>query len=245
MAAKKMMITSGKGGVGKSTVCAGVSYYLARENKRVLVMEMDSGLRCLDIMLGVEGETVHDISDVLCGRCEPIKAIYTSPLSKMLSVMPATLRPEAEYSQELFDKLCRGLSNYYDYILIETPAGFGRTLCDIAAVCDAALLVVTPDPISLRDAKILSDYLDDRGLVRQRILVNKVKTVHGRLEVLPDLDTVIDTVLEPLLGVIPYEPELVRLMSAGRPVPADCAAGRALRNIAKRICGEFVELAVR
>lgn len=245
MAARIIMITSGKGGVGKSTVCAGVAYYLARQNKRVLVMEMDSGLRCLDIMLGVVENTVYDISDVLSGRCEPIKAIYTSPLCKTLCMMPATLRPEADYSVELFERLCNGLSNYYDFILIETPAGFGRTLCDIAAVSNAALLVVTPDPISLRDAKILSDYLDERGLVRQRIIVNKVKTARGRLEVLPDLDTVIDTVLEPLLGVIPYEPELVRLLSAGRAVPADCTAGRAMRNIAKRICGEFVELAVR
>lgn len=244
MMAKIIMITSGKGGVGKSSVCAGIGYHLAQLGGRVLTMEMDSGLRCLDIMLGVAETTVHDISDVLCGRCEPIKAIYRSPLTENLAMMPATLRPDAPYSSELFYKLCKGLSNYYDYILIETPAGFGRTLADIAKVSELAMLVVTPDPISLRDGKVLSDYLDDRGLRNQCLIINKVKVSHGKLEVLPNLDVVIDTVLEPLLGVIPYEPEMVCALSQGRMLSARCLAGMALRNIARRIMGEFVDLAV-
>lgn len=244
MMAKIIMITSGKGGVGKSSVCSGLGYHLARLGKKVLILEMDSGLRCLDIMLGVNETTVHDISDVLCGRCEPIKAIYQSPITENLSMMPATFRPDSTYSSELFHKLCKGLSSYYDYILIETPAGFGRTLADIAKVSDLALLVVTPDPISMRDAKILSDYLDDRGLKKQRIIINKVKTNRGKLEVLPNLDVVIDTVLEPLIGVIPYEPEMVRALSQGRMLPVRYLAGRALQNIARRITGEFVDLAV-
>ncbi|WP_312643934.1 P-loop NTPase [Hydrogenoanaerobacterium sp.] len=244
MMAKIIMITSGKGGVGKSSVCSSLGYHLARLGKKVLILEMDSGLRCLDIMLGVNETTVHDISDVLCGRCEPIKAIYESPITPNLAMMPATLRPDSPYSSELFYKLCKGLSHYYDYLLIETPAGFGRMLTDIAKVSDLALLVVTPDPISMRDAKILSDYLADRGLKKQRIIINKVKTNRGKLEVLPDLDVIIDTVLEPLIGVIPYEPEMVRALSQGRMLPVRFLAGRALQNIARRITGEFVELAV-
>lgn len=238
------MITSGKGGVGKSSICAGLGYYLAQLGKKVLILEMDSGLRCLDIMLGVSERTVHDINDVLCGRCEPIKAIYSSPITDNLSMMPATLRPDSNYSSKLFYKLCKGLSHYYDFILIETPAGFGRTLIDIARVCDLALLIVTPDPISMRDAKILSDYLDAHGLTRQRIVINKVKTIRGRLEVLPDLDVVIDTVLEPLIGVIPYESEMVRALAQGRMISTRYTAGVAIQNIARRLTGEFVELAV-
>lgn len=244
MKAKIIMITSGKGGVGKSSICAGLGYYLARLGKKVLILEMDSGLRCLDIMLGVSERTVHDINDVLCGRCEPIKAIYSSPITDNLSMMPATLRPDSNYSSRLFYKLCKGLSHYYDFILIETPAGFGRTLIDITRVCDLALLIVTPDPISMRDAKILSDYLDAHGLTRQRIVINKVKTTRGRLEVLPHLDVVIDTVLEPLIGVIPYEPEMVRALAQGRMISTRYTAGVAIQNIARRLTGEFVELAV-
>ena len=244
MTAKIIMVTSGKGGVGKSSVCAGIAYYLAQMNHKVLVIEMDSGLRCLDIMLGVSQDTVYDIADVLMSRCGPIKAIYPSPLCKTLFMMPATLNPESGYSPELFERLCRGLSNYYDYIFIETPAGFGQTLCDIASVSDAALIVVTPDPISLRDARILSDYLDDRGMDRQRVVVNKVKMIHGKPEVLPDLDVVIDTVCEPLIGVIPYETRLNRLLAQGQAIGTNCVAGQAMRNIARRISGEFVDLAV-
>lgn len=242
--AKIIMVTSGKGGVGKSSVCAGLGYHLADLGKKTLVLEMDSGLRCLDIMLQVSETTVFDVSDVLCGRCEPIKAIYKSPLSPNLEMMPATMRPGEDYSSELFNRLCRGLCHYYDYILVEAPAGFGRPIADIAAVANLALLVVTPDPISIRDAKIVSDYLDKHGLTRQRIIINRVKTVRGKLEVLPNLDVVIDTVLEPLIGVVPYEPEMVRLLSQGKVLPTKHLAGVALQNIARRITGEFVDLAV-
>lgn len=244
MPAKTIMVTSGKGGVGKSSVCAGIGYHLAVLGGKVLILEMDSGLRCLDLMLGVGENTVFDIADVLCGRCEPIKAIYSSPLAQGLSVMPATFRPNSDYESALFDKLCRGLSHYYDYLLIETPAGFGRTLNDIARVSGQALLVVTPDPISMRDARILSDYLDERGLLPQHVVINKVRAPRGRLEGLTDLDVVIDTVCEPLIGVIPYEPEMVRALPQGRMLPVSCLAGQALCNIARRLTGEFVELAV-
>ena len=244
MIAKNIMITSGKGGVGKSSICASIGYHLARLGSRVLVLEMDSGLRCLDIMLGVSETTVHDISDVLCGRCEPIKAIYQSPLHEKLFMMPATLSPSSGYSSQLWGKLCKGLANYYDYILIEAPAGFGKQFVDIVSVSDLALLVVTPDPISLRDARILSDYLDDLGLNKQRIIINKVKTVHGKPEVLENLDIIIDTVCEPLLGVVPYEPQLLKTLSQGRVLKSKFPAGVALSNIARRITGEYMELAV-
>lgn len=244
MTAKIIMVTSGKGGVGKSCICAGVAYHLARLGSRVLVLEMDSGLRCLDIMLGVGETTVHDISDVLCGRCEPIKAIYKSPLSDKLFLMPSALNPGAKYSSDLWAKLCRGLANYYDYILIETPAGFGRQFTDIASVSALALLVVTPDAISLRDARILSDYLDDLGLHKQRIIINKVKAIHGRVDTLPNLDVIIDTVCEPLIGVVPYEPQMTKLLSRGEMLKSSFVAGLALCNIAKRIGGNFVELAL-
>ncbi|MEG0839596.1 MAG: P-loop NTPase [Hydrogenoanaerobacterium sp.] len=243
MTAKIIMITSGKGGVGKSSVCAGVAYHLARLGSKVLVLEMDSGLRCLDIMLGVSGSTVHDISDVLSGRCEPIKAIYKSPLSENLFMMPAALTPDAVYSSRLWARLCKGLANYYDYILIETPSGFGRQFADIAAVSQLAVLVVTPDSISVRDGRILSDYLDELGLLRQRIIINKVSTVHGRLDALPNLDVVIDTVCEPLIGVVPYEQKMIKTLSQGQVLRSGFLAGVALCNIARRIKGEFVELA--
>lgn len=243
--AKIIMITSGKGGVGKSSVCAGIGYHLACLGKKTLALEMDSGLRCLDVLLGVSETTVHDVSDVLRGRCEPIKAIYNSPLSDKLDMMPATMRPGEEYSSKLFHKLCKGLCRYYEYILIETPAGFGRPLADISSVANLALLVVTPDPVSVRDAKVVSDYLDTRGLRRQRIIINKVIVDRrGKLNALPNLDAVLDTVMEPLIGVVPYEPEMTKLLAQGKAIPVKYLAGQAMQNIARRITGDFVDLVV-
>lgn len=243
--AQIVVVTSGKGGVGKSTVCAQVGQALAGRGKRVLLLEMDSGLRGLDIMLGVENQTVYDLADVLEGRCEPIKAILTSAQGKNLALIPAPYDPTFRPDGGDLVRLTRGLSHYFDFVLVDTPAGLGNSFAVCSRVADRALLVVTPDPVCVRDGGRVADLLFAKGVPQVGLLINKVdpkQNQHSRL--IPDLDQVIDSTGVQLLGVIPMEEQIHRAGATGGGVAPHLLAARAFGNIAARLCGEYVELAV-
>ena len=120
-----MVVTSGKGGVGKSTVAAGLGAAFARREKKVLLIDGDAGLRSLDIMLGISQDLVFDTYDVLVGNCEPIKAIYACRDVKGLYLMPAPASVENRVTPELMTRLIKGLSGYYDYVIVDCPGGVG------------------------------------------------------------------------------------------------------------------------
>ena len=245
MSAQVLIVTSGKGGVGKSSLSAMLGLALASLGKKVLLLEMDSGLRSLDIMLGVSNRAVYDLSDILYGRCRPVQAITRTAHSNLHLIL-APLRPDMPYTAEGFAKVCRGLSTVYDYLIAETPAGFGAAFDAAARAADSALLVVTPDRICVRDARVVSDYLDEKGLTRQRLLINRVgRQSMGRLKTVPDLDFVIDQVGEPLLGVIPEDPDAAGCLARGAAPGEGLPAAAACRNVARRLGGEYVELSVQ
>ena len=152
------MICSGKGGTGKSTVSVLLGAGLARLGRKVLLVELDSGLRSVDIIAGVYGRTVYDIEDVLCGRCEPAKAIVPSPLYAGLSVISAPYEG-GEVAAVPLGRLLQAVRPYFDLILLDTAAGMGAPFTAAATVADRALLVLTPDPVALRDGKIVADRL--------------------------------------------------------------------------------------
>lgn len=149
------VVTSGKGGTGKSTVTAGLGCALARTGRKVLLIDGDAGLRSLDLMLGIGG-TVYDMSDIFAGRCEPIRAIYPSPLCPDLFVVPAPVSLEQLCSPDDMRRLCRGFTLYYDVILVDCPAGVGRGFETALAPAERALVVTTPDMVCARDAQIVS-----------------------------------------------------------------------------------------
>lgn len=243
--AQIIVVTSGKGGVGKSSTCAMVGAALGRAGQRVLLLEMDSGLRGLDIMLGVEDQTVFDLSNVLLGHCEPIKAIAHSTSSENLHLISAPYDPAFVPDKEDLMRLTRGISHYYDFVLVDTPAGLGRNFDVCVKVADRALLVVTPDPICVRDGARVADILAERGLTDIRLIINKVgrKPPKGG-RILPDLDVVIDTTRVQLIGVIPYEEQVTRAASMGSTLSKALLAAKAYENIAARLCGTQVELAM-
>ena len=138
------VVTSGKGGAGKSTVTAGLGYALARSSGRVLLIDADAGLRSLDLMLGIGGTAMYDLSDVLAGNCEPVRAIYSSPVCSNVFVLPAPVRPEDMCSPPQMKKLCAGLAQYYDPVIIDCPAGMGRGFETAVAAAERALIVTTP-----------------------------------------------------------------------------------------------------
>ena len=236
------VVTSGKGGAGKSTVTAGLGYALSRHSGRVLLIDADAGLRSLDLMLGVSGNTMYDMSDIFSGNCEPVRAIYPSPVFKNVFVLPAPLRLEEMCTPEEMRALCRSLAAYYDQVIIDCPAGLGPGFETAIAAADRALVVSTPDMVCARDAQILGHLLEERQmpahLVINRLRPNKV--LDGSM---PDVDEIIDTAGIQLLGIIPEDEEVAVANANAKPLPAACNAAICFDNLAQRFMGKTVPLA--
>ncbi len=236
------VITSGKGGAGKSTVTAGLGYALSRHTGRVLLIDADAGLRSLDLMLGVGGTTMYDLADVFAGNCEPVRAIYPSPVFQNVFVLPAPIRLEEMCSPEEMRSLCRGLASYYDQVIIDCPAGLGKGFETAVAAADRALVVSTPDMVCARDAQILGHLLEERQL-RSHLIINRLRPAKVMDGSMPDVDEIIDTAGIQLLGIIPEDEEVAVANANGRPLPAACNAAICFANIAQRFLGSSVPLA--
>lgn len=238
-----IVITSGKGGSGKSTLTVNCGAALARMGRRTLLVDTDAGLRALDMMLGLSDCVVYDLNNVLTGECEPVKAILETGIPE-LSLLPApqTVSNEALDAGE-FGRLCRGLSHYYDYVLVDSPAGIGPGVVMAAQDSDRALVVATGDPVCIRDANRMAGVLRGVGLDDIRLVINRVNTRMIRRGVLPDLDRVIDGAMIQLIGVVPEDEQIPVAALAGKTVAdAKKGAGAAFRNIAQRIDGRDVPL---
>ena len=243
MSANVTMIASGKGGTGKSTLAVLLGAELAARGKRVLLVELDCGLRSVDYIAGVCGKTVYDIEDVLTGRCEAGKAIVESPLYRDLylisapysggRIRPAALRVFVEKAGPVFD-----------VILLDTAAGMGAPFEAAMAVAHRALLVLTPDPVATRDGKIVCDTLVSGGCAEVRLLLNQVPPT---LEIcgVQHLDECIDNVGAQLIGVVPYSDEIRRAGATGTPLSPKGRPRLALRAIAARLCGLNIPLVIR
>ena len=224
MNAQCIMVCSGKGGTGKSTVSVLLGACLARLGRKTLLVELDSGLRSVDIIAGVYGRTVYDIEDVLCGRCEGAKAVVPSPLYPGLSVISAPYEGGAVEAAPL-GRLLTAMRPYFDFILLDTAAGMGAPFTAASTVADKALLVLTPDPVALRDGKIVADRLLAGGRPQSavRLVMNRVRRESfGKNAAVADLDECIDTV-----GVLTqYRPlELNRYIGNGQPWDLDRSDG--------------------
>lgn len=236
------VVTSGKGGAGKSTVTAGLGYALSRHNGRVLLIDADAGLRSLDLMLGVSGTTMYDLSDVFAGNCDPVRAIYSSPVFQNVFVLPAPLRLEEMCSPEEMRALCRSLASYYDQVIIDCPAGLGPGFETAIAAADRALVVSTPDMVCARDAQILGHLLEERQL-KAHLIINRLRPNKVMDGSMPDVDEIIDTAGIQLMGIIPEDEEVAVACANARPLPSACNAAICFGNIARRFMGESVPLA--
>ena len=236
MNAQCIMVCSGKGGTGKSTVSVLLGACLARLGRKVLLIELDSGLRSVDIIAGVYGRTVYDIEDVLCGRCEGAKAVVPSPLYPGLSVISAPYEGGAVEAAPL-GRLLVAMRPYFDYVILDTAAGMGAPFTVAAAVADKALLVLTPDAVALRDGKIVADRLlaGTRPQSAVRLVMNRV-----RRESFGKNASV--AVGAQLLAVIPESRTLQLAGANGTIPPAGDPAVIAAQAMAKRLCGQRVPL---
>lgn len=235
------VITSGKGGVGKSTVTAGLGAALCSRGRRVLLVDGDAGLGSLDIMLGVTERRVFDISDVVSGAADPDKAVYPCAMEG-LYLLPAPATEEDVVSPDVMRQLVAALSRYYDHVLIDSPAGLGQSFLSAAAAARRALVVATPDPVSLHGAAQVRLRLREIGVTQQRLVVNRFGSADFRAQgFYSDMDAVIDAAGVRLIAVIPEDRTLCAAAYSGLP-SRNSPGAMALGRLAARLEGEQVPL---
>lgn len=236
-------VTAGKGGTGKSTTSANIASSLAALGKKTLVVELDFGLRCLDIMLGIKDKVKHDIGEYLEGNIDIMTATTKVERSDNLFLVCATRNPFMDINPEKIIGVCEEMRSRFDYIIIDT-AGVGSSVFSVIKAADLILMVTTPDTVCVRDGAILSDFLYVKNCINQRLIINKVGQKFKDEEILFDLDEVMDTVGIPLIGVVPEDNDIRVCGAKGMPLPTSSAGYKAYTAISRRILGEDVPLTI-
>ncbi len=235
-------VTSGKGGTGKTSFTGGVGSCLAALGQRVLCVDMDVGLRNLDINLGLTDKAVMDFTDVLAGRCELKLAATAHPDIEGLHLLTAPMTLEGYVTEEAMTALVDRAKEEFDFILMDCPAGLGEGFRLAAAAADRGVVVSNTDPSALRDAQrtviALSPKLETLHLVMNRVQPKLIRKLHT------SIDDAMNTAGLPLLGVIPEDPQVTLAAGQGRPLILTTGKGAAIAylNIAKRLMGRQVPL---
>jgi len=245
MGSQICLITSGKGGAGKSSACVLLGAAIAKQGKRVLLIELDSGLRGLDVMLGLAAQVVYDLDDVLHKRCAPAKAVLAHSSLSSLHLLAAPAQPVQWVQAPPLLHIIQGFAPYYDYILLDSPAGLHQGFLLGANACTCALVVATPDPICVRDAYLAGRVLRDHGVNNLALIINRLPARFTGFDTLPDLDAVIDQTEIQLLGVIPEDPRLSAALAKGQSAQVTGPVAQAYANVAARLAGEERELLIQ
>ena len=238
-----LMIASGKGGTGKSTVATYLATELAVKNKKTLLIELDAGLRSIDVISGIQQQAVFDIGDVLRGRCDAYKAMSSSPHSENLSVIAAPYKSyDTDFSR--FRQVTDSLYNDFDYIIIDTAAGLGNAFYAACKSAVMGIIVVTPDIISVRDGRLVSDELYNNGITDIRLIINKFSDQTFKFSGIEDLDAVIDDVCAQLLGVIPMSKQIAVNAISGSRLVQGSQEKLIFSAIADRITGKEIQIII-
>jgi septum site-determining protein MinD len=243
MGAKVVTITSGKGGVGKTTTTANIGVALARMNKRVVVIDADIGLRNLDIVMGLENRIVYDLVDVVEGRCKLRQAMIKHKLFAELYLIPAAqTRDKTAVSPADMIQVADKLRPEVDFILIDSPAGIERGFRNAVAPADEVLIVTNPEVSAVRDADRIIGLIEAAGKGPGKLILNRVKIEMIRKGEMLSADDVTDILAISLIGIVPEDEGVVPSSNSGNPVTLNenSRAGMAFRNIARRLNGEEV-----
>ena len=235
--AETILVASGKGGVGKTTLSAHLAAGFARLGKRALVLEADAGFRGLDLLLGLPGETVFDLGDAADGRCPPADAVRRAE-GAGVDFLPAPADPAWLPSPQGLARLLGWAAGEYDWVIADCAGGFGPLTRLLARQAGGAVLLTLPDEVSARGAARVSALLRQEGVERQRLVIDRIPRRFVPTARVRDLDDIIDLAGVRLLGAVPEEPGL----PPPGPVPGDSPAGRELAAIPRRLLGEEVPL---
>lgn len=238
-----IVVTSGKGGVGKTTTTANLGVALASMGNKVALVDADIGLRNLDVVLGLENRIVYDLVDVVEGFCRLRQALIKDKRLDGLFLLPAAQTKEkTAVNPDQMKALVEELKQEFDYVIVDCPAGIEQGFRNAIAGCDRALIVTTPEVSAVRDADRIIGLLEASGFAKPELIVNRIKpkmVVKGDMMDIPD---VIDILAIDLIGVVPDDEYIIVSTNRGEPAALDqnSKAGQAFRNIARRIKGEKV-----
>ena len=247
MPARVITITSGKGGVGKTTTTANVSVALALLGKRVVCMDADIGLRNLDVVLGLENRIVYDIVDVIEGRCKLRQALIKDKRLSELSLLPASQkRDKSSVRPDDIIKVVSELRNDHDFILIDSAAGIEEGFRTAIAPADEVVIVTNPEVSAVRDADRIVGLVEAAEKGPARLIVNRLKPDLVQRGDALDTGDVLDILAIDLLGIVPEDEAILISTNRGSPAAFDekSRAGLAFRNIARRLTGEEVPFQV-
>ena len=240
-----IVVTSGKGGVGKTTTSANIGSGLALSGKKVVLVDADIGLRNLDVVLGLENRIVYNIVDAVEGNCRVSQALIRDKKNQNLYLLPAAqTRDKDAVNTEQMKKLTDELRTEFDYIIIDSPAGIEQGFKSSIAAADRALIVPTPEISAIRDADRIIGLLEANDIKNNRLIVNRLRPDMVKRGEMMSVDDVIEILAIELIGVVPDDENVVISTNTGDPIVLkfeNSLAGRAYLNIAKRIMGEDVE----
>ncbi|MDR1531570.1 MAG: septum site-determining protein MinD [Clostridiales bacterium] len=240
-----IVITSGKGGVGKTTASANLGTGLAALEKKVAMVDADIGLRNLDVILGLENRIVYDLIDVVEGNCRLKQALIKDKRYSNLFLLPAAqTKDKTAVNPEQMQKLCDNLREEYDYIIIDCPAGIEQGFKNAIAGADRAIVITTPEVSAVRDADRIIGLLESSDLKSPLLILNRIRSDMVKRGDMMALDDVTDILAIDVLGVVPDDETIVISANKGEPAVIDekSRAGQAFRNISRRILGEQVPL---
>ena len=235
-----ILVASGKGGTGKTAVTANLGALLAKKGAKVALIDMDMGMRNLDLYLGLENRVVYNIMDVFSGICRIKRALIRDRRFENLYLMSACPRKDNRDITPLhMEILCRKLKKDFDFIFIDCPAGIGSGLDISMAGADRALLVTEADMAAVRDADVLNRYLKKEGLTDTCYIVNKIRADLMAQHLVPDLREIAEILNSRLVGVIQFDYNIY--ISTNRGIPIVAKEGTYIeenfRNILRRLFG--------
>ncbi|MFD2705164.1 septum site-determining protein MinD [Salibacterium lacus] len=240
-----IVITSGKGGVGKTTTSANIGTALALQGKHICLIDTDIGLRNLDVVMGLENRIIYDLVDAAEGRCRVQQALIRDKRFDCLHLLPAAqTKDKSALNPEQMKQIVEELKPDYDYIIIDCPAGIEQGYKNAVSGADQAVVVTTPDTSAVRDADRIIGLLEQEQTGSPKLVINRVRSHMSNRGEMLDVDDVVATLAVDLLGMIVDDEEVIKAGHQGEPIAMNPKSRAAIgyRNIARRILGESVPL---
>jgi len=245
MDSRIITITSGKGGVGKTTTTANLSTALAMQGKKVVAVDSDIGLRNLDAVLGLENRIVYDLVDVVEGQCRLRQALIKDKRLPELYLLPAAqTRDKNAVNSVQMEQLCQQLRQEFDFVVIDSPAGIEQGFRNAIVGADEIIIVANPEMASVRDADRIIGLVEAAGKPEPRLILNRLRPEMVKRGDMMDVADVLEVLGVDLIGIVPEDEAIIIATNKGEPVVYEkrSRAGRAFLNAAQRLLGEEVPL---